>query len=300
MQKQRVVSVALGRNITHLHEEIYNNLKQVKGEYLKCNFGLVKGSKTGVKHEGDSYVPITNFELKRLGLDSDGNILWGLQGFCKDCEKRKRRARLDNSRETNVEGYEGYEKKYGNTKCCSVCKEEKSVRENFKLSPSMDCGLHNVCNVCSKKYGESVGDRWIKYRPDGNFKYNKTEKNQHDDHIMPLKYGGSNEKINHQLLSDKENLEKSDTIPFDNVMDINPLLLSKRWRPILYEAQREKIDILTFKSRIDKAIRDESIALSEKSDIDIMKYFDNYNKEWNMRKDTERATKKFKDLMKLL
>lgn len=93
--------------------------------------------------------------------------------------------------------------------------------------------------------------------PDGNFKYAKTEKNQHDDHIMPLAYGGTNEEINHQILSSRENLSKSSSIPFENIMDINPLLLCSRWRPILYTAQREKINITVFKSRMSYAIREE-------------------------------------------
>lgn len=97
-----------------------------------------------------------------------------------------------------------------------MCKEGKNIRKHLMLSPGMECGLHNMCNDFSKKYGESMGDRLIKYRPDGNFKYKKTQDNQHDDHIMPLAYGGTNDEINHQLISDKENLQKSDKIPHED------------------------------------------------------------------------------------
>ena len=74
---------------------------------------------------------------------------------------------------------------------------------------------------------------------------------------MSLAYGGTNEEINHQILSSRENLSKSNSIPFENIMHINPLLLSSRWRPILYTAQREKISITVFKCRMSYAIREE-------------------------------------------
>lgn len=305
---QRTVSKNLGKNNTSNHEKYYTHIKSIIGTTKKCTFGHKRGSKTGVKHEGPQDVPITDFELKGCSIDEKGQVIIksgdGLQGFCRHCSSRRRKKRLEMCRKNNKGGYDTYEKTYKkNTKKCSLCNKDKNIRENFKLSPGMECGLHNVCNDCSKKYGDSVGDRMIKYRPDGNFKYKKTEKNQHDDHIMPLKYGGTNDEINHQLLSSQENLSKSDKIPFDNVMNINPLLLCKRWRYILYKAQREKISIVEFKSRISYAMREEEKHIYSMTDKEIENIYQEYNKNNNRRFDTKRAVEKFKkyckDILKL-
>ena len=308
LSKQRIVSDKLGKNATCEHEKIYNHIESILGPTKKCNFGHVRGSKTDVKHEGNENVLIRDFELKGCTINEKDEICIiggdGLQGFCKDCSNRRRKRRLEMAREKNNGGYDTYEKEYGkNTKKCSVCSEEKSIRENFKLSPGMECGIHNVCNECSKKYGESMGDRLIKYRPDGNFKYEKTEENQHDDHIFPLVFGGTNEEINHQLISAKENLSKSGTIPFENIMDINPLLLSSRWRPILEEGQRENISIVVLKSRLSDAISAEQKRIYLMNDNEIETIFKEYNKNNNRRVNITRCVEKFKkyckDILKL-
>jgi hypothetical protein len=290
IKKQRVVSKRLGKNMVNKHEFIYSEIEKRIGSTKICNFGHVLGSKTGVKHEGKKELPIRNFELKGC---------FGLQNFCKTCSKRRRRKRLEMSRQKNSlkgkSGYDIYEKEYGkNTKKCSVCKKEKCIRKHFKLSPSMECGIHNVCIICTKQYGESMGDRLIKYRPDGKHKYNKIKKGKHDDHIMPLAYGGTNDPINHQLIDSKENLSKSSTIPFDNVMNINPLLLCERWRPILYEAQREKLSIFILKSKLSFAILEEQKHLYQSSDIQLNKVFSDYNKKNNRRMNLKRCVEKFK------
>lgn len=299
LAKQRNVSDTLGKNVTSNHEKIYDHIESKIGKTKKCTFGHVRGSKTGVKHEGEENVPIRDFELKRCSINEMNEVVTacgdGLQGFCRECSKNRRIKRLEMSRDKNKGGYVTYEESYGkDTKMCSVCKHEKKVRDHFKLSPGMECGLHNVCNSCSKTYGESMGCRLIKYRPDGNFRYTKTTPNQHDDHIMPLVYGGTNEEINHQLLSSRENLAKSSSVMFDNVMHINPLLLSSRWRYILYEAQREKNSVTTFKSRMAVAILEENRRMFRMSDIDIEQIYRNYNIDNNRRLNTDRCVQKFK------
>lgn len=301
--KQRTVSDKLGKSITSSHEKIYNYIESIIGPTKKCNFGHTRGSKTGVKHEGEINVPIRGFELKGCSINDLNEVVVkdgdGLQGFCRVCSQRRRRKRLDMCREKNSGGYETYEKNYGKTtKCCSYCKEEKEVKDNFKLSPGMECGIHNICIECSKTYGESMGDRLIKYRPDGNFKYKKSGKDQHDDHIFPLAFGGTNDAINHQLISSKENLSKSNTIQFNDVMDINPLLLCERWRHILYQAQLERIDITTFKSRMSKAILDEQKTIYAMKDSDIENVYKDYNKRNNRRVQTKRCVEKFKKYCK--
>lgn len=302
-KKQRNVSENLGKNHTANHEKYYSHIESMIGPTKKCTFGHIRGSNTGIKHEGEQLVPIRDFETKGCRIDDMGGVIIkggdGLQGFCRNCSKRRRRKRLEMSREKNKDGYDTYEKEYGkSTKKCSLCKTDKSVRDHFKLSPGMECGIHNICNECSKKYGESMGDRLIKYRPDGNFKYAKSEKNQHDDHIMPLAYGGTNEEINHQIISSRENLSKSSSIPFENVMHINPLLLCSRWRPILYTAQREKISITVFKSRISDAILEEQKKIYSMKDGEIETIFEQYNKNNNRRVGVKRCAEKFKTYCK--
>ena len=117
IKTQRKVSENLGKNITHQHTEIYDKIEKRLGPTKKCNFGHVRGSKTGVKHEGDPNVPIRDFELK--GED-------GLQGFCRECSIKRRSRRLEMSREKNTDGYNTYETEYNTkTKCCSQCKQQK-------------------------------------------------------------------------------------------------------------------------------------------------------------------------------
>lgn len=307
-KKQRVVSDNLGKNNTSNHEKIYAHIERNIRKTKKCTFGHALGSKTGVKHEGPQDLPIINFPLKGCSINENGEVSIkggdGLQGFCKMCDTRRRRKRLEMSREENKGGYDTYEKKYGKTtRICSVCKEDKDVMECFNLSPGMECGIHNVCKKCSKQYGESIGDRFIKYRPDGNFKYEKTKENQHDDHIMPLSYGGSNEKINHRLITSQENLSKSNTIPFENIMEINPLLLSSRWRHILLTSQQENFSMVVFKSRISSAILEEQKKIFSMTDEEIKDVFEHYNKSNNKRYNVKRAVEKFKtycrELLKL-
>ena len=302
-KKQRKVSKNLGRNHTADHEIYYSHIEREHGPTKVCKFGHIRGSKTGIKHEGEQLLPIRDFELKGCSIDHMGNVIIkggkGLQGFCRTCSKRRRAMRLKMSRDKNKQGYDTYENDFdASTKSCSRCKFNKSVREHFKLSPGMECGIHNICNECRRKYGDSMGDRFINYRPDGNFKYAKREKNQHDDHIMPLKYGGTNEQINHQLISSRENLSKSSTIPFADVMHINPLLLCSRWRPILYTAQREKLSITEFQSRISHAIREEQKTIYSMTDQEIETIFKQYKIDNNRRVNVKRCAEKFKTYCK--
>ena len=307
-KKQRNVSKNLGKNNTVNHEIIYAHIERKIGSTKKCKFGHKRGSKTGVKHEGPEDVLITDFELKGCSIGENGKVNIksgdGLQGFCRICSSRRRKARLEMSREKNKGGYDNYEKEYGKTtKKCSICNEEKNIRESFKLSPGMECGLHNVCNGCCKKYGESMGSRFIKYRPDGNFKYEKTEKGQHDDHIMPLAFGGNNKKDNHQLLTAKENLSKSDTIPYETVNDIPNTQMCERWVPILEKAKKENVTITLFKSRIQNAIYEENKRIYNMTNKEIESLFKHYSKSNNRRIKTKRAVEKFKkyckDILKL-
>jgi hypothetical protein len=290
---QRIVNSTLGRNQTRNHDALYAAVERRYGPTKTCKFGLIRGSKTGVKHqhtqtgeEGPEELPIRNFELHTKS---------GVQGFCRTCSERRRRARIEQSREANLAGgYPLYIEKYGNTKICSRCKEAKDAH-SFNLSPSMECGLHNMCKSCCKTYGESVGERWLLYLPDGNFKYNKPEEGEwHDDHIMPLAVGGSNEINNHQLLPGPENLAKSDSIPYEHVYDIPENQINKRWRSILRDSKANGHSVKELECKLRKAIYDEQTKRYNMSEEEHIEYLKAYNNDNNTRKNCSRAHVKFK------
>jgi len=299
IKKTRKVNELLGKNQTKDHEEIYEEIKKKIGPTKICNFGHTRGSKTGIKHEGEKVLPIESFELKGCIYDKSTKSYvingCGLQGFCRDCSKRRRRKRLEQSKKNNTGGYQQYINTYGETKKCSMCKNVLHCKK-FNLSPSMECGIHNICKKCSKIYGESLGDRWIRYLPDGNFKYKKTEEDQHDDHIFPLALGGSNEKINHQLINSKENLKKSSKLLFNNIHDIDEHMLSERWRNILVKCKEENTTLHLLESRLRKAINIEINHRKTLTNTELVKQFENYNKKWNSRKDIKRAVSIFRKL----
>ena len=322
--KQRTVSAALGKNITKDHTIIYDEIEKRIGPTKKCNFGYTKGSNTGVKHEGCVDVPIRDFELRGATINEEDKTVKiskgnGLQGFCRVCSKRRRKARTSAAKKTNVglenttsfsqnpaekkekkektrdEIYQLYVTKYGkNTKICSRCKNDKSLSD-FNLSIGMECGFHNACKVCTYEYGSSVGDRWIIYMPDGNYKYDKKDKEQHDDHIFPLSLGGSNEQINHQLLSSTENLEKSnDIMHFGSIKNINPEMLCSRYRSSLIEAT----DMNNLKIILSECVYKDILERSKLTDGELLEVYKKYCEKYNLRRDTQRAVKKFREYCK--
>lgn len=300
MPKQRDHSqTILGKNNTKDHDKIYNYIKDTLNiTEKKC------GSCNKIK-------PPTDFRLYKIQY-SNGNIKCEskipLQSQCILCDNNWRKIRTTRCHDTydpltDEEIYQCFKDKKtitggGETKICSRCKGNKKP-EDFSISRGMECGLHNMCRLCGFEYGESLGDRWIIYRPDGNFKYKKTQKGQHDDHIFPLALGGSNAEINHQLIDGKINLQKSSKLEFDNIMCINPELLSERFRNILHECQREKETIHNLEILLRQAIYDEHMLLNIKTDDELLTIFNNYNKQNNTRKKSERAVTKLREFIKI-
>jgi 5-methylcytosine-specific restriction endonuclease McrA len=303
-KKQRIVNKNLGKNITKDHNKIYDEIEKRLGETKQCFFGHKRGSKTGVKHEGCVDVPIRNFELRGAYINEDKVIIEigdGLQGFCRKCSQQRRKVRIDKEKsekndKTPEEIYELYKEKYNtNLKKCSRCNNFKILFE-FNLSIGMECGLHNMCKLCSYEYGSSVGDRWIIYMPDGNYKYNKHSHDEHDDHIFPLSLGGSNEEINHQLISSIENLKKSNDINyFISVDKINPELLSLRYRNSLIETN----DLNDLKIRLNQYVYDDIVYRCSLNDVELYNLYNIYCKKNNLRRDINRAVRKFREYCKL-
>ena len=300
-EKQRIVSKKLGKNITKDHTFLYDEIEKRIGATKKCRFG-VRGGKTDIKHIGDENVPIRDFELKWARIDENGSVAIksgdGLQGFCRSCSKMYRRARINRERETKQnkkqeEIYGIYEEKYQKkTKKCSRCEMEKSINE-FNISISMECGLHNMCKVCSYEYGSSVGNRWILYMPDnGSYKYAKEQPDTHDDHIFPLSLGGSNALINHQLLNAKENIQKSnDILCFETIDKINPEMLSVRFRKALTEAT----GINELKTLLNRYVYQDILERSRLNDEELVAVYKQYCESNNLKRDAKRAVKKFRE-----
>lgn len=302
-KKQREVNNKLGKNITREHNKIYDEIEKRIGQTKQCRFGHKRGSKTGVKHEGNFDVKIRDFELKGVNIVNDEVIITsvdGLQGFCRNCSQQRRRKRIDvskteNKNKTREEIEEMHIKDYGsNLKRCSRCKNMK-ILSDFNLSRTMESGFHNMCKVCSSEYGSSVGDRWINYLPDGNYKYNKNTNEEHDDHIFPLSFGGSNEKINHQLISSTENLKKSNSIThFISIDNINPELLSFRYRRVLKETN----NLNDLKILLHKCVYDDIVSRSKLDDTELYNIYKMYCKKNNLRRNINRAVRKFRDYCK--
>lgn len=289
-KKTRKVNKKLGKNQTKDHDKLYENVREKYGPTKICKgVSCIKHIHTVTGDQCKEELPIRDFPLQTSSSD-------GLQGRCRTCDRKYRKHRTNKAKKKNQgDVYNNYKNEYGtSTKRCSRCGEEKNIIE-FNKSVGMECGLHNMCMSCSKTYGESVGDRWILYLPDGTFKYTKTAKNQHDDHIMPLAVGGSNEKQNHQLLMRKENLEKSDSIPYDNVCGIPENQISKRLRPILEKCKKMGDSIQEFKSKIRNAIYEEQTIRYNMSEEEHLQYLKDYNTKNNTNRNMKRAHKKFRE-----
>ena len=128
--------------------------------------------------------------------------------------------------------------------------------------------------------------------PDGNFKYNKKCKDEHDDHIFPLSLGGSNAAINHQLISSTENLKKSNDIThFISVDKINPELLSSRYRILLTHAN----DLNELKILLKTQIHNEITDRMKFNDQELYDTYKSYNETNNLRRDVNRSVKKFRE-----
>ena len=118
---------------------------------------------------------------------------------------------------------------------------------------------------------------------------------QTDEFNQVWAYCGSNEQINHQLLSSTENLEKSNDIThFGSIESINPEMLCSRYRSSLSEAT----DINSLKIILSRLVHEDIVTRSKLSDSELLDIYKKYCEKYNLRRDTERAVKKFRDYCK--
>ena len=305
---QRNVRDTLGRNAIRYHNRIYDLLGQKRGSHTKiCAYGTKKGDKYGIKHDGDSELSIRNFSLRGTSLGENGELHIqgsgdGLQGFCKDCETKRRHARMQYHRQmfrtmTDDAIRNWYRERYRcTTKCCSRCKTDLEVGQ-FSISRGMETGLHNQCQRCVRLISSSVGDRDIIYMPDAphvRVAKHHHSTDLHDDHIMPLSLGGSNDLINHQLLHSAENIHKSNKLDhFSCVRDIDPMLLSERYRRVLEDAS----DLKDLESRLTYTVHQDIMTRYQMNDRDLATLYREYFHTYNLRRCPERAVKKLREFV---
>jgi len=282
-----------------------------------CSRGNSKNkNRVKFEHVGRNPLPIRNFNLLGVYIDSSGEIILkskdGLQANCMDCERKFRLTRILKNKKkyekmTDKEIYENYKKEYQRaSKKCSMCKIEKDPSE-FPISRGMETGLHNTCKVCSKSYSESVGGRWIIYSVDGHEVMKITNKdccnicgskeNLHKDHIFPVSKGGTDNRENLQVLCRKHNLSKSDTIIsplIKNVKDIRDKMICERYSPILKRAKNEKWSLVRFESEITRAVRDFIVWKNNLSDEELTIFFEKEKAKNNRKHSIPHAVKKFR------
>lgn len=212
----------LGLNTAKTQDESYAEL-EAQNPNARCSDG---------KHEGERTLPVHNFYLNKAGK--------GLQGACITCQKKRRADRIKRSRDkfegkNKQEICDIYCKTYGPTKTCSKCNESKSPSD-FRISISMETGLHNHCILCSSGNSQGNGglrDFILMPEKDG-IKYTKKDKCERCggtdklavDHILPIAKGGTDCIPNKQTLCVHCNSKKNDTI--DCV--VGPELLCNRYK----------------------------------------------------------------------
>lgn len=287
--------------------EKYKYIEEKLGiKYKKCSRGntAVPHHRYKFFHDGPNPLPIREFNFQKTSKDL-------LQPNCRNCEKKYRRGRLDRYRKkfqnmSKQEIYDNFRNEYQNFKKCGHCKINKDP-ESFALSIGMETGLHNMCYDCSKSYSESVGDRWYIFSPDGHHvvKKNKNQKckicnikeNLHKDHIWPISKGGTDNIENIQMLCQYHNLSKSNTITLNNINDINPQMICKRYNDILTHAIENNFTIANFEIKIMQSVRKFLIFKKELNDNDLKDFFikeKRMNNRKHMSKDSNYGVKKFK------
>lgn len=313
MITQRVTK-NLGLNRSADKERIYRYIETKLGIKKKlCSRGTAgRKSKYGFSHVGENPLPIRNFSLQYAYIDSKGRAQVkkdGLQTYCLKCERAYRRGRLNKwyavySKMTDKEVYANYKRNYGSTAHCSRCGKDKKP-EDFSISRRMDKGLHNVCMECSRSYSEAVGNRWIIYSPDGRndvslkngqCKICGSKKSPHKDHIWPLSKGGSDFKENIQILCNKHNLSKSDSIVgISSLHQMRKEMLSHRYHSLFKKALTKNWSVSKFESEISKEVRKLLLKKKGMTDNELQAFFQNEKVRNNRKHSIERAVRKFRN-----
>jgi hypothetical protein len=303
MKKQRQTN-NLGNNQANKHELVYTELEN-KGIYKKkCSRSKVHPHpKYNFTHVGENPLSVREFNLQTSSKD-------GLQPNCRNCEKKFRRGRIEYSKNiyekmTVQEIYGNYATKYGqDLKVCGTCHKSKKPSD-FPISITMESGLHNMCFSCQKSYTESVGDRWIKFLPDGHTK-NKPSKSDfcvncsstrklQFDHKWPLAKGGTDHADNIKVLCQKCNsAKKTDISEFKNINEITPKHICNRYHDILKNSKQNKATVRQFEITISAAVQNYLDWKCSLTEPELLKHIKEHKETNNRKHSLERAVKKYK------
>jgi hypothetical protein len=206
---------------------------------------------------------------------------------------------------TSEEIYSNYFNQYGViNKKCGKCKIEKPPNQ-FPLSRTMESGLHNQCRECVELYTESLGERWIKFNPDGHTIHRKKKSDKctwcesknklHYDHKWPISKGGTDYLENFQLLCEKHNFEKKSSVSeFATIQEINSRMICSRYHTTLEKARYDGLSIREFEINISSEVR-KFIKMKCKMTDKQLREFYLYEKQKNNRKfNIDRAIDKFR------
>ena len=303
MKKQRQTT-NLGNNQANKHEVVYTELEK-KGIYKKrCSRSKVDPHpKYNFTHEGENPLSIREFNLQSSSKD-------GLQPNCRSCEKKFRRGRINYSKAiyekmTVQEIYGNYAVKYGEElKLCGTCHKSKKPSE-FPISITMESGLHNKCYSCQQSYTESVGERWIKFLPDGHTRNQpsksdvcvkcSTNKKLQFDHKWPLSKGGTDHEENIKILCQKCNLaKKTDVSEFQNINEITKRHICKRYHEILKDATQKKESIRQFEITITAAVQNYLEWKCSLNETELSEHLKVHKEENNRKHNLQRAVKKYR------
>ena len=279
---QRVTN-NLGKTTIKYQENYYKEIEKIK-TLSKCS---------SQHHIGDTMLPVRLFYLNKGGMD--------VQGACIVCQKLCRKLRIIKCKEKfeTIDPIVNYKLEYGNTKLCSSCKIEQ-IPENFGLSKTMECGLHNHCLTCS--IGNSQGNGGLRdfiFMPDkDSIKYKKkTFCEQCNgtnklavDHIVPIAKGGTDCIVNKQTLCVHCNSKKSDTI-----VSLKLEQICERYR----DQELDCNNILEVSRLLCKKVHDFKYNNFQIADMDtIRQNIDDYRKRFNLNNNLDRLCNKIKHLFK--
>lgn len=304
MRKQRNTT-NLGRNQAIRQKNVYQELER-KGILLKkCSrSSTVPHKKYGFVHEGPNPLSIREFNLQTSSKD-------GLQPNCKSCERKFRRGRINRNSQvygdmTEKEIYENYKHRYGvKLKKCGRCQVEKEPME-FPLSRTMESGLHNQCKECTLQYNDSLGERWIRYNPDGHTVHRKKASDKcvhcgqksklHNDHKWPVAKGGTDHKENFQILCQKcNNKKKTDVSEFSSISQIEYKMICERYHNQLYKAKEQGMSIRDFEVLISSEVRKFIKQKCAMTTIQLREFYTAEKQRNNRKFSVERAIQKFRE-----